>query len=388
MELGQPLPESVLGEPVRRATSAAAPLPARMMAAKGLAPLPPRDLAAALYQLQFDADAAIGEAARKTAAALPDAILKPLLVEPLASPVLDFFGRSLRARGELVALVAINVATPDATIELLAKEGDEPLTELIATNEQRLLRCPDIIAALYFNPRTRMSTSDRLIELAVRNHVRVAAIPSFDDVAAALLGEPKADAAQTAALDEAFAAAAALLVGGPNEAEAARAAALAAGGDGDEPTIDQLAAAAAEGKSADAVKKIVRIQDLPSASKIRLATVGNAFARAILIRDSKKTVALATAKSPALTEEEMVKFAASRNVCDDVIRYIANAREYLRLYPVKVQLVFNPKCPTGTAVKLLSYLQDKDLKKVAASKSVPAAVATSARRLIATRSEK
>ena len=45
--------------------------------------------------------------------------------------------------------------------------------DLIAQNEQRLLRHPEIIAAMYMNRSARMSTIDRVVELAVRNNVRV-----------------------------------------------------------------------------------------------------------------------------------------------------------------------------------------------------------------------
>src|SRR5207248_6154608 len=52
-----------------------APVPLRMMGAKALVPMGPKEMATALFMLTFDADAAIREAATKSAAGLPDRIL-------------------------------------------------------------------------------------------------------------------------------------------------------------------------------------------------------------------------------------------------------------------------------------------------------------------------
>ena len=45
--------------------------------------------------------------------------------------------------------------------------------EFVATNEQRLLENPRIIELLYMNKNTRMSTADRIVELAARNGLAV-----------------------------------------------------------------------------------------------------------------------------------------------------------------------------------------------------------------------
>jgi hypothetical protein len=43
---------------------------------------------------------------------------------------------------------------------------------------------------MYMNRRARMSTIDRVVELAVRNQVRVPGLAAWDEVARALTGEP------------------------------------------------------------------------------------------------------------------------------------------------------------------------------------------------------
>jgi hypothetical protein len=83
---------------------------------------------------------------------------------------------------------------------------------------------------------------------------------------------------------------------------------------------------------------------------------------------------------------EVVAAASNRGVCDDVIRYIANNRTYIKDYAVKLSLVNNPKCPLGNSLRLMSFLHPEDLRALSRSKNVPAALATAAKKLMQTRS--
>src|SRR5262249_16835179 len=68
----------------------------------------------------------------------------------------------------------------------IAALSSEVVSELIATNEERLLANPEIIEKLYMNKATRMSTADRLVELAVRNNIELKGIPAYKEAAAAI----------------------------------------------------------------------------------------------------------------------------------------------------------------------------------------------------------
>src|SRR4029079_17478716 len=78
--------------------------------------------------------------------------------------------------------------------EHLARTGSEAATEIIATNEERLLQRPRIIELLYMHQQTRTSTADRLIELAVRHKLELTGIPAWREASLAiqnqLLAEP------------------------------------------------------------------------------------------------------------------------------------------------------------------------------------------------------
>jgi hypothetical protein len=164
-----PLDPGTLTDAAKKALGGPAPM--KMMAARGLAPLKPADLAVVLYHLALDADAALKGAAEKTAGELPEKILGGALADAsLDRNVLDFFALKVVAKPALVEAILLNKNTADETVaDMVPKLGEKEL-ELVATNEQRLLRHPPVIGALYMNPKARMSTVDRAVELGVRNN--------------------------------------------------------------------------------------------------------------------------------------------------------------------------------------------------------------------------
>jgi hypothetical protein len=375
-----PLDPASLPEGARKVLAGPAPL--RMMAARGLAPLKPLELVAVLYSLGIGEDAALRAAAEKSAAELPEKILAGALADASLDPrILDFFAPRLAAKPALVEVLLLNRATSDQTVLDLVPKLAERELELVAVNEQRLLRCPAIIGALYMNAKTRMSTVDRCVELAVRNRVENPGIPRWDDVVAAVTGarKPKGEMAEVpdeSAADAAFAAVAQVAVG-PDAPQFG----TAASGD-DLEVVNQT-----EDAKVEEEKKDLPINQLSVAGKIRLATLGNAFARAILIRDPIKMVALAAINSPGTTDNEVIKYSANRALADDVIRVIANTKEWTKLYQVKVNLTNNPKCPLPVSMRLLPFLHDRDLRNVARSKNIPSALTAQARKLLASKGQ-
>jgi hypothetical protein len=293
--------------------------------------------------------------------------------------VLDFFAPRIATRPPVVEILLLNRGTSDLTVKELVPRLAERELELVAVNEQRLLRTPAIIGALYMNPKTRLSTVDRCVELAVRNRVENPGIPRWDDVVAAVTGHKvsKGELQEVPDEDALFAKVADVACGpDPNEFSAAQVLA-----------DDEAAAAAdeAERKRIEEEKKDIPIDQLSVAAKIRLATLGNAFARAVLIRDPIRMVSLAAINSPGMTDNEAIKFSANRSLADDVIRVIANTKEWTKLYQVKVNLANNPKCPLPVSMRLLPFLHERELRNVSRSKGVPSALTAQARKLLATK---
>ncbi len=350
-----PLEVSELGADAQRALSSAA---TKMMAARGMAPIAnPIDLLSVLYQLCFDREPKVNAPARDSAKTLPKNILEGALAGPGLDPrVIDYFIFKADCKAELMEVVVLNQETADETIARLALRADKKQVDLIATNEQRILRHPEIIASLYKNTKARMSTVDRIVELAVRHELKVPGIPAWEEVSRAVLqseklNEPKMDAA----------------------------------------TMDALFGGAVVGGDDDAVPEDrddaeIRLRDMTTPMKIRLAMVGNKFQRSQLIRDPKKMVALAVIKSPSVKEIEAAKYASSNAICEDVIAYIAGRKDWTKIYSIKQSLVSNPKTPLPAAMRLLPHLRAKDIDGIARSRGIPSALSAQAKKLKATRS--
>jgi hypothetical protein len=357
-----PLDASRLSAAAQRALG---PGPGRMMAARGIMPLSSGDQAAVLYQLSLEPDPALAGVARATAAALPERILAGTLAAPGVDPrVLDFFSEIAAGRPAVFEAIVLNPAAADVTIAALAAKADARGVDLIAQNEQRVLRHPAIIAAMYMNRRARMSTIDRVVELAVRNDVRVPGLAAWDEVARALTGGSRAGEQDDA------------LIHGVLDAADDDSALTA--GDADRPPPEAPPSRLqAEEEHADP-----KFEELSIPAKIRLASIGNASIRAKAIRSPIRIVALAAIKAQGVKDMEVVHYACNRNLSEDVIRYIASKREWTKLYGVKVALCRNPKTPLVEATRLLAALRERDLQGLAKSKGVPSALVAQARRLV------
>ena len=163
------------------------------------------------------------------------------------------------------------------------------------------------------------------------------------------------------------------------------AAATEEAGDDSALTVGDAEAVISEEEAAAALEKAkakVPINELSVPAKIRMATLGNGSARAILIRDPLKLVAVATIKSPGVTDSEAARYAANASLPEEVIRYISQKREWTKMYGVKVSLCRNPKTPIPESTKLLPFLREKDLTNISKSRGVPSAVVSQARKLI------
>jgi hypothetical protein len=341
------------------------PGPGKLMAAKGIAPLRPAELLIAMYQLSFDADVTVKAAAESAAGALPDKVLVAPLGEPLPGMVLHFFAERIApGRTDALEKILLNQATVDETFVRLAGRLGERETEIIVQNEARLLRCPNIVQALFRNKQARMSSVNRAIELCARNNVRVDGIPAFDEIAKSIQEDP---AATDPAADSLF------------HSVLEKVAAVS-----DEEAAD-AESTGATARESTRKSPIIDFGKLKLHEKIRLATLGNAYCRSNLIRDSNKMVAMAVIRSPLMTDNEVVRAAGNRQITEDVIRYIANQRDFTKMYQVKLSLVQNPKCPLGFSLRFLTSLHNEDVKTLSKSKNVPSALAIAAKKLVQTR---
>jgi len=355
------------------------PKPKRMIAAQGLVPLSPPDLATALYHLSFDSDGTVATTAKKSLESLPDEVLKAAMSsDDVSAHVLDHFAEIHRKNNVAVESIITNGNTADYTINRITRSvRDDRLLELVAVNEQRLLRSPEIIEGFYLNKHARMSTAERLVELAARNGVELNNIKAYQEAVASIKGELIPEASETPTPDDTLFTDTLTLGGVEDDFDDFE--------DEEEFDDDLLAEMEIDGLGEDEEEEgdlQNSISKMTVSQKVRLAQIGTAGHRSILIRDTNKLVYESVIKSPAITLQEVMKYSTNRSLAEEVIKYISNNRDWIRLYSIKVNLVNNPKTPMPKALHFLAHLRDKDLKQVSSNKNIPQAVATAAKNMV------
>ena len=330
-----------------------APREVRLMASRGALPLQPVELATVLFVLMHDEDAEVKSTARESLEALPEGVLNAVLKAPAHPALLDHLARSFGEDEARLEKVALNAAAADTTVAYLAARPFKKIVEIVANNQQRLVRSPAIVDALGANPLTGRSTIERILSF-LGLPTKTEEEEDDDPIAAEEVSEEEVRAALEVVLGESFAS----LV----EEE---------GGEELDP---------AELEQGGSLYSL--IQNLSVFQKIKLARMGNKEARSLLVRDRNKIVAMAAVTSPKITENEMIAIASSRAVCDEVIRVVCRNKEVTRNYQVKLALATNPKTPQSDAMKFVNYLQDRDLRSLMKSKDVPTVISTHARRIL------
>src|SRR5580693_8484078 len=169
---------------------AGAPAPLRQLAARGVGPgLRPEEALTVVALLSESDDAAVAATARATLEKLPAPLLNGALAGDLPPGVLALIAPLYARNVAVMEKIVAHPALLSQTVVAVAAIASEAVAELLATNEQRLLACPEIIEKLYMNKATRMSTADRVLELAVRNKIELKGIPAYKEAAIAIGNE-------------------------------------------------------------------------------------------------------------------------------------------------------------------------------------------------------
>ncbi len=157
-----------LSSAVKRILDPASPAPLRQMAAKGITPgIKPGEALTVVALLAESEDATVATTARATLDRLPAPLLTGALAGDLPPGVLAAIAPRYATNANVMEKILAHPALPAAAVLEVAARASEDVGELIAINEQRLLANPAIIEKLYMNKSTRMSTADRILELAV-----------------------------------------------------------------------------------------------------------------------------------------------------------------------------------------------------------------------------
>jgi len=371
-----------------------------MAAASGLLPLPQTDLFEVLVALRQSTDAEIAAAAEETLQSqTADDILTAAKAADTAPLVLDYLATVAGAERKLQEAIVLNNRTPDrAVANVAALTSDAAILELIAVNQQRLVRFPEIIDAILANA-SRSPEAERRAQETRREFFEKER--GAQQIAQELRARGKSAAAEFfesadlrgLSADDAWLIAEHIEVSDADLDHswlpAERYEELA------DETPEEHAAnfkrviefeRIENGElPAERVTLIRRIMFMNVKDRMKLGMKGDREARSILIRDSNRIVATAVINNPRVTDQEVENIATMRTVADEVLRLIGMNRAWARSYTIIHNLVRNPRTPVPTVVSILPRIRTKDLQHLSQNRNVSEAVRRQAVRLLQAR---
>lgn len=123
-----------------------------------------------------------------------------------------------------------------------------------------------------------------------------------------------------------------------------------------------------------------QIRSLPVPVRLKLSRGAARTLRSILVKDSNPLVAVSTLVNNALSDDEVEQLARSRSVIDDVLLEITRHREWMNRYGILNALLNNPRTPIKISVRFIARLGIRDLRSLGANRNVSDAVRSAARR--------
>lgn len=344
----------------------------RLTAAKGNIPVLPNELVLILYALMGDSDEEISRLSEETMKSLPEHIVSSVLSDEMTPhELLDYFARSTQNTNQIKAII-LNRSTSDTTIQHLAGTvHSQDLLELITNDKERLFRSEGIVEALCGNASLNRSAIEELISYLGQYLTGEDKIPD----------SLKEELAQNYSDDD-------------EESDVAHGNQLIDSSsnlvsDSQDVFLDKVELSddlinETDTEAGVQIRGMLfnKINGMNFSERLKLAILGNREARSLLIRDQNKMIACSVLRNPRLTESEVLLFAQSKVVDEDVLRTIAVTRRWARQYQIKFSLVSNPKTPSHISLNLIRYIRDRDLRSIMNDKNIPGVITTAAARVV------
>ncbi|HEV2834922.1 MAG TPA: hypothetical protein VGW58_06370 [Pyrinomonadaceae bacterium] len=386
---------------VQAIISGSAPQPARLAAARGMLPLQQNELLEILVALADNDDPELASAAKETLKSeTPENLLIAATADDTAPAVLAYLATQPDSTLKIYEATILNPNTPnDALAKLAASTSHGPLLELIAINQQRLVRAPELIEAILSNAARTGEAERRALETRKEFFEKERGARQIADELRARGQTAAAEFFETAELttttgelsfDDAWLIAQHIEVSDddiddswlPAERYAELVPETAAESSANVQRILEHERLESGGEvNAERVSLIRRIMFMNTKDRIKLAMKGDREARSILVRDANKVVSSAVVHNPRITEQEIENIAGMRTVADEVLRLIALNRSWARAYPIIHNLARNPKTPIPTVMNILPRIRTKDLHNLSQNRNVSETVRRQATRL-------
>lgn len=378
-----------------------APRPAVLAAARGVLPLPQNDLLEALVALASSGDAELSGHARQTLASQDAKALETSMRTPeVAVSVLDYYAQQAVPAAVHEAIITNTRTSPDTFIRFARSSSNSDLIERIALNQQLLIQTPALIEAIIANPARTSEAERRASETKREFFEKERGAQQIANELRAQGKEAAAEFIEQAEFSEDLDAA------GMDIDDALFLASMIEVPDSETDDswlgleyIEEIYEESAEQRQA-IVDKILgdiryedgeigserlsvlnRVMKMGMKDRVKLAMKGDREARNILIRDPNRIIAAAVVQNPRITEQEMEKIASMRSISEDILRQIANDRQWSRSYVIVHNLSRNPRTPIANVMNILSRLQLRDLAALSKNKNVSDAVRRQALRL-------
>jgi hypothetical protein len=298
----------------------------------------------------------------------------------------------------------INPKTPSSAVEVLARSTKSAnVLDLISLNQQLLIQSPSIIDAILKNP-NRSSDTERRAEETKREFFQKER--GVQQIAGELRAQGKIAAAEfientdfegsDLTVEETLSIAW-MIEAGDDETDDAWLALDYLEEIFEETEIERQMAVdkiIGEFKSeemdlpSERISIINRIMKMGMKDRAKLAIKGDREARNILVRDPNRVIAQAVLNNPRITEQEIEKIASMRSISVDILRQIANNRQWSRHYPVIHNIARNPRTPIANVLSVMPRLQLRDLAALSKNRNVSDAVRRQALRLSQARTGK
>ncbi len=405
------MPSSIesLNPVVRAVIEGTAPRPAVLAAARGALPLPQTDLLEVLVAFARSDDGELSKHAKLTLNSQDvTALESSLRTDDVAVAVLDYFADQAGLPSKIHEAIITNGKTAAETYVRFARTSkNAELIDRIAVNQQLLIQTPDLIDAIILNPNSTSEAERRAKETKreffekergaqqIANELRA----QGKEAAAEFLEQSEfAQNLEASDLDLDDALFLASMIEVPDSETDDSWLGL--------EYIEEIYEESAEQRQAivdkiigdfrmedseigsERISVINRVMKMGMKDRVKLAMKGDREARNILIRDPNRIVSAAVVQNPRITEQEMEKIAAMRSISEDILRQIANNRQWARSYTIVHNLARNPRTPIANVLTILSRLQLRDLAALSKNKNVSDAVRRQALRLSQARTGK
>jgi hypothetical protein len=127
---------------------------------------------------------------------------------------------------------------------------------------------------------------------------------------------------------------------------------------------------------------VTSIDGMTMPEKIQLALHGNRDQRMAILRDTNRTLHPFVLKNPQVTSEDALAMVKNALTTPELLRLVAERKEWSQKPQIAIALARNPKTPTDVAIRALDHCPVDALRQLAKGSGAPPLVVQAARKKI------